>query len=348
MFVRSLLALVILGALAAPAAAAAPSGFYGVTYDGEIREAKPAAQNVAWRAMRPSGVGSVRTVFSWSRAQGARGGAFDFAHTDATVRRAASRGLSLLPVVQETPLWARAKISNWWPEDPADLAKYVRALIARYGPQGNFWSENPELPKRPLRHWQFYNEPALSKRYGPVLKAAYRAVKRNDRGAKVVLAGLTGTPHGTPWDVLRFQYRKGGIKGFFDIAAIHMYTGKPENVIEGVRLFRKVMRSHGDGRKPIWLTEFGITASKGRTEAPRSQRTLRTTDRGMARFLRTAYRSLARGRRAVGLARAYWYTWASSYQRGASIFRFTGLYRFTDGELEPKPALAAYRDVAPG
>ncbi len=128
-----------------------------------------------------------------------------------------------------------------------------------------------------------------------MLDAAHDAVKEADPGAKVVLAGLTGTEDGSPWDILRYQYRRGGILGSFDVAAMHLYTGKPENVVEGVRLFRRVMKRHGDGGKPVWLTEFGITASKGRTKAPRSQRTLRTTDRGMASFLHEAYRRLAGG-----------------------------------------------------
>ena len=88
-----------------------------------------------------------------------------------------------------------------------------------------------------------------------------------------MLAGLTGTAHGTPWGILRHQYRNGKIRRWFDVAALHMYTGKPANVLEGVKRFRAVMRSHGDARKPLWLTEFGITASRGRTDAPRSQRT---------------------------------------------------------------------------
>jgi hypothetical protein len=161
-----------------------------------------------------------------------------------------------------------------------------------------------------------------------------------------VLAGLTGTEGGAPWDILRYQYRRGGIGGWFDVAAIHLYTGRARNVAEGVRLFRQVMKRRGDGGVPIWLTEFGITASKGRTTAPRSQRTLRTTDAGMANFLEDAYRSLARKDRRLGLKRAYWYTWASSYEEGAGIFRFAGLNRFADGRFEAKPALRSYRRSA--
>jgi hypothetical protein len=67
----------------------------------------------------------------------------------------------------------------------------------------------------------------------------------------------------------------------------------------------------------------------------------------MAKFLRKAYSDLARDDRKLGLERAYWYTWASSYERGAGIFRFTGLYRFSKGHfIAAKPALVAYRKSA--
>jgi hypothetical protein len=97
---------------------------------------------------------------------------------------------------------------------------------------------------------------------------------------------------------------------------------------------------------PMWLTEFGVTASKGRTTAPRVQRTLRTTDRGMASFLDEAYRRLAGSWRDLRIGRAYWYTWASSYERGSGIFRFAGLNGYSDGEFEAKPALTEYRASA--
>jgi hypothetical protein len=335
-------------ALAATAAEArnVPVGFYGVSYDGELRTESAAFQAGAWRRMAATRVESARTVFSWGRAQSQEGQPFDFHQSDVFVRHAAENGIDLLPIVQDTPLWARSAVTNWWPRRSSDYAMYVEALVARYGPDGSYWADNPDVPVRPIRHWQIFNEPGRSMHYGPLLDAAYDAIKGADPGAKVVLAGLTGTEEGSPWDVLDYQYRRGGISGSFDIAAMHLYTGKPENVVEGLRLFRGVMKRRGDGRKPVWLTEFGITASKGRTKAPRSQRTLRTTDRGMASFLHEAYRRLARRDRKLRLERAYWYTWASSYEKGAGIFRFAGLYRYSGGSYFRKPALAKYRASA--
>jgi hypothetical protein len=345
--VRLLTATLAALAFAVPAAAAetVPKGFYGVSYGGRLPEAPDEVQAAAWSKMAANGVESARTVFSWAMAEKTEDGGFDFAFTDRLVADASEARIELLPIVMETPLWARARESNWWPERASGLGNYMTALVGRYGPDGSFWAEHPELPQRPIRRWQIWNEPGPSKHYMPLLRAAYRHVKAADSGAKVVLAGLTGTFEGTPWDVLRYQYRH-GIKRWFDIAAIHMYTGKPKNVAEGVRLFRRVMKHNGDRRKRVWLTEFGITASKGRTTAPRYQRTLRTTDEGMATFLEDAYRSLARKHQRLRLARAYWNTWASSYEPGADIFEFSGLNRYADGQLDARPALASYRAIA--
>jgi hypothetical protein len=350
MLVRLVIAALAALALAAPAAAAptVPRGFYGLTYGGEIRDASAAKQTRSWGLMAKNGAQSARTAFSWSVMQPEAGGEFDFSQSDRLVADATARGIDLLPILTSTPLWARADMNDWWPREASAFAAFADALVRRYGRGGSFWEDHPDLPARPVRHWQLYNEPGRSRHYAPVLRAGYRAVKKADGKAKVVLAGLTGTPHGTPWSILRNQYEKHGIRRWFDIAALHMYTGEPENVLEGVKRFRAVMRGHGDGRKPLWLTEFGITASKGRTEAPRSQRTLRTTDRGMAAWLTRAYAVLAADRRRadVGLGRAYWYTWASSYERGTGIFSFAGLNRFANGRLEAMPALDAYRRSA--
>src|SRR5437763_145559 len=44
------------------------------------------------------------------------------------------------------------------PARPADFAAFLRTLIGRYGPQGSFWAEHPDLPRVPVRAWQVWNE----------------------------------------------------------------------------------------------------------------------------------------------------------------------------------------------
>ena len=96
-------------ALAAPASAArsVPHGFVGVT-GARVASAPADAQDAQWDVMASSGIESVRADFSWPTMQGRRGEPLDFTRSDALVRRATLRNVSLLPVVNEAPRWARA------------------------------------------------------------------------------------------------------------------------------------------------------------------------------------------------------------------------------------------------
>jgi hypothetical protein len=344
---------------AAPAPAAertVPRGFYGANWDGDIQKRfSSELVDREWTRMAVTGAESARTSFEWHWAQPEPGGPFDFSRTDPIVAAAVVHGVKLLPIVIWAPPWARRESNNNLspPSRPSEYAGYLTALIARYGPDGSFWTERPELPRRPLRAWQIWNEPHLpyqwtvrpeedwALEYGRLLQAAYDAVKRADPGAKVVLAGLTNLS----WDNLRTLYGRGEIRGRFDVGAVHPYTRTPDGVIEIARRFRKVMRGKGDGRKPVWITELGLPASKGRAFSPSP---LQTSARGMARFLRGSYKRLARARRsrATRVNRAFWYTWASEYC--CAIFRYTGLLRFdpADDSVSSQPAFSAYRRTA--
>jgi hypothetical protein len=306
--------------------------------------------------MASSGVEAVRTSFSWTEAQGQAGQPFDFGRTDADVRRAAGHGLALLPVVQYAPRWARAYPSR--PTSPprreAGYAAFLTALVGRYGPSGSFWAENPTVPKLPVREWQIWNEPHLRtywdapprsrwgspRGYVRLLKAAHRAIKDADPGAKVVLAGLTQRA----WDELATLYRIGHIRRYFDVAALQTFPQTAARALRAARLFRRAMNRAGDRRKPIYVTEITWPASKGKTKGIRFQR--QETPAGMARKLSRAYSLLARSAGRLRLRRVYWYTWASLYGRGGSIFRYAGLQRYSGGAFTAQPALAAYQRSA--
>jgi hypothetical protein len=344
---RSLtIAIAALLVAASPAVAAAP--FYGVMWDGAVTAAPAADQDAQFALMAATGVGSVRTVFSWSDAQPAADAPPSFAATDALMARAASNRLDVLPVVMYAPPWARQDpdVAASPPARDDDYTAYLRALIGRYGPAGSFWTEHPELPKLPVGAWQIWNEPQLpyqwaardwEQGYGRLLQAAYATARQADPGARVVLGAATNFA----WDALESLYTKGGVKGRFDVAALHPYTGSAARVVKAVKLFRDVLRRHGDGRKPVWITELAWPASRGKVKPPAGLKQLPTTDRGMADRLARAYR-LLRNKRTV--ARAYWYTWASSYA-GDSIFAYTGLLRYDGRTFRAKPGLRAYRNT---
>jgi hypothetical protein len=274
------------------------------------------------------------------------------AFLDALVARAARNDIEILPIVMYAPAWARIDPSNdaSSPRSVDDYIAFLDALVARYGPKGSFWAEHADVPKRPLRTWQVWNEPQLRYQwaekdwesgYGRLLRAAHDALKKDDPGCKVVLAGATNFA----WDALDSLYAKGNIKGEFDVATLHPYTGSAGRVVTASRLFRAALKRHGDGRKPVWITELTWPASKGRVKPPSGLAALPTTDKGMATRLTRAYKLLAKTR---VVQRVYWYTWASAYREANGIFDFTGLERFdpATGRFNAKPALRAFRLAA--
>jgi hypothetical protein len=304
--------------------------------------------------MARSGVESKRVAFEWLRAQPSKGGPFVHTKTDRVVRHAANHGVDVLPVVILAPRWARRyqHVAHSPPKNLADYTRYLRALIARYGENGTFWIENPLVPKRPIRQWQIWNEVHLQYQwsiptghdyapgYGKLLRASYKTIKAEDPGATVVLAGVTNES----WKYLDHMYEKGRIKGAFDAAALHPYTSKADGVITLTKRFRIVMRRYGDAKLPLYITELGLPASKGRIK---SKNKLQTTDEGMAAYLARAIKLLVKNQSSsiANVQRVYWYTWASIYC--CEQFRFTGLVKYDNKEtVTPMPALARYTSSA--
>jgi hypothetical protein len=352
MRIAALLAVLACACSLATPASAAPARFFGVVYDRDVADASATTQDAQFALMKKTGVRTARRVFSWAATQPAADQPPNFADLDALVARAARNDIELLPVVMYTPGWARAEpdADASPPRDASDYVAFLDALVARYGPNGSLWTEHPEIPKRPVRSWQIWNEPQLryqwsdkdwESSYGKLLAAAHDALKQADPGSTVVLAGLTNAA----WDALDSLYGKGQIKGNFDVAALHPYTGSAGRVLNAVGLFRDVLKKHGNAKTPVWLTELAWPASKGRAKAPSGLAALPTTDQGMASRLTKAYKLLAKTH---AVARAYWYTWASGYRKSEGIFDFTGLQRYDPktGRFKATPALRAFRIAA--
>jgi hypothetical protein len=355
---RLLIAVALLSALlAVPATAGAgprkvPQRFFGAMWDRELSEARDSLQKQGWTSMARNGVESARVVFSWYLAQ-PNPGETTYRRTDPAVRHAAEHGIDLLPVVTYAPDWARVlpmSLSSAPSNFPAYVA-YLELLIARYGPQGQFWKENPGVPYRPIRKWQIWNEPhirgywdwpgdqnAWVRSYAALLRESAVAIRRADPGAKVVIAGLADYV----WRHLKALYGA-GIKGSYDILALNMYTVRPVDVLRGVRLARRSLRRAHDEPKPVWLTETTWPAARGRLPTPATawQRAWWTTDRGMATRLQRFYRLAIQERRRIQLERVFWYTWASGYDE-RDLFDYTGLVRASGGAFSATPALRAY------
>jgi hypothetical protein len=348
---RRLLLAVLLAALALPAAAGAavPRDFFGVMANGPLDQpdvdlAGESAQ------MRAAGVGTERMEISWDLAEPSRG-QFELAPYDRKVLAAATAGIDVLALVVRSPSWAALQPGKPFspPKDPATYAAFLKAMVARYGPNGSLWAEHPEVPRRPVRAWQIWNEPNIvnywsvqpfMRGYARLLSSAYAAVKGADKGATVVMAGLANFS----WRDLSRLYRKGGRPLRFDVAAVHPFSGRPSNSVKIVRLNRDVLDRNGASKRPIWLTELTWSSAKGR-KTPITK-DWETTEAGQAQRLREAFGLFVRARRSLRLGRIYWYTWLTVDRDSPNSFDYSGLRTLrADGTVADKPAARAFRAV---
>jgi hypothetical protein len=181
--------------------------------------------------MHASGVRSWRVEFSWDLLE-PEPGLMDWSRTDRKVLAAARARIDVLGLAVRAPAWANGDLDPFVPpRDPAAYGRFLTALVGRYGPAGSLWAEHPEVPRRPVRAWEIWNEPNLAiyfraqpfaRPYARLLRAASRAIRRADRRATIVLAGMANFS----WrDLDRFLRAERDLD--FDAAAVHPFTGRP-------------------------------------------------------------------------------------------------------------------------
>jgi polysaccharide biosynthesis protein PslG len=367
---RAVLVPLALAAICAgsPAAAGArvPAGFVGVMADGPLLGTH-VDLGTQLDKMVGSGVESVRVVFNWALAEpyaswkvvpppkrtkfvSVQGVPISFAVTDRIVGAAAQRGLSILPVLLDTPSWAAAHLrfaAYNVPKSDSTYARIAGIFAGRYGPSGSFWRANPLIPKLAIRMWQIWNEPNLdlywptqpfATSYMALVRAARTAIKRADAGAKIVLAGMPNVV----WDEVASIYAVPGARQLFDVVAVHPFTAQPAGVITILQRVRTVMDQNGDATKPMVVTETSWPSSLGKTS---QSYPWNTTESGQASNTAAIVSLLAANRSSLHLIGFYDYTWLSQEKPIAS-FSFSGLLRFSGNQVTAKPALAAFRRAA--
>lgn len=348
--------MVLAASLAAPAAAQAvtPNPFYGVV-------GVHAPNQVELNRLATAGAGTYRIQVDWRFIE-PRPGVRNWGPTDLFFAQAALAGVNALPDLLGVPKWISRRDRDRPPLRNARQRTAWTALLSdlahRYGSNGTFWSMHPELPRRPVTTWEIWHEPNLGiffggrpspARFARLLMTSSAALKGADPAAQVISGGIW--PYGTgkhSMDMVSFLrklYRVPGASSAFDALAIHPFAPNPKGVVRLVAAARRIMRSHGDGAKPIWVTSFGwVTGGRG-LRTPK----LRATPREQAAKLTKTYHLLSARSGALGIARALWFSYTDSVGRSASSPDFllgrAGLFR-PNGR--PKPSWFAFARVAGG
>ena len=306
--------MLVLTALAPSAAHAyLPPGFIGVS-------PQSPANSADFELMRKAGVSSVRLPLNWIaiERESPLVAAPEWDGFDHEVRLAAESGIRIMPFLTASPEWVASEplvlpvYSSWqrWA-----WTSFLRRAVERYGPEGVFWEENPELPFLPIHRWEIWNEEnivSFADRPDPVgfatlLRISGRALHRADPDAQAILGGLFGRPLQIPpniasGDFLQRVYRAGKVKPYFDGVALHPYVARARAMGAQLRNLRRIMSMHHDAATPIYVTELGWGSDSGPTRWERGLE-------GQAAQLSRSFAMLSDNRLNWRLGGVWWFTW---------------------------------------
>jgi hypothetical protein len=311
-----------------------------------------------------TGVGAMRENIRWDQIERSAG-VYDFSKLDVIVGQMARRGLTMMPDLLYAPDFYTAKpagstkSTQYPPKDPATMAAFATRIVKRYGTRGSFWckphgilsglqplvaaltAKPCDVPYKPITSWQVWNEPNYiswwagnpnAAEYAQLLTVVSKAIHKADRKARVLAGGLTNK--GVSSGYVDQLYAAGAGK-YFDVLALHPYGLTVSAVTDYVRQMREAMVAHGDGKKPLALTEYGW-ADNG-ASSPQVASTL--CQAALDYAVTQKFREL---RQQLGIDSIYAFYWndqpAPGGPRSAWPF-FAGLVK-TNGT--PKPALAAF------
>jgi hypothetical protein len=347
MLSRWLFSLVAFMLLAAPASAAVPRDFVGVAAD-DVFAGDPAYRTHTLHTQRSVGVGLIRQTFDWSSIETAPGH-YDLSVYDAYVASAAAHRVRVLPILFNPPGFRRRASGRATcpPRRLATMAAFARTLVERYGPRGSLWRERPDVPRTPIRSWQIWNEPNLGiywcnrpnpRAYARMLRVVGTAIRRSDRRAEVVTAGLPPSKLQSAIPIARYLRRlyRAGAKRWFHTLAINSYAKNRRELRDLLRSTRRLMNRARDRRGRIWLTEvgWGDSGPSHRFIVGRA---------GQAARIRSSFAYIRRGRARLRLRGVVYYSWRDLRPYPPHYRDLWGLHTgLLDVNGNPKPAFWAF------
>lgn len=291
------------------------------------------------------------------------------AQVDTLVGAAAAKGYGVLLSVVNSPDWAGE--GGGLPHNARDFGDFMRFITARY--QGKvrayeIWNEQNLA----------YETGGLVDvgSYLAVLKQGYKAVKGVDPGTLVVFGGLVPNGIVDHPDVALdditylkqiYKVNNGEVRKYYDVLGAHAEAAcnPPDSAwpddppttpcgtdADGTRAFtadnpfyfkriaqlRAVMEQHGEGEKPIWVTEFGWSSMA----QPDSEHAFAAyvTEQQQARYLV----------RALEIGQSYdWvgvmFVWNLNFQVTSNATDEKWGYGILRPDWSPRPAFTALKNV---
>jgi hypothetical protein len=312
----AILVLLVLALIAATPAAAAklPPGFVGIASE-DVFAGDSNYRTSNLNAQSSVGVQLHRQTFNWSQIE-TTPGVYDLSFYDGYVAKASAHGVRILPILFNAPsfhLNRRSGKAACPPRSNAPFSAFARALVRRYGPRGTLWTERPHLPKHPITAWQIWNEPNLdvywcgkanAKRYVAMLRTVGKAIRKVDRRAEIVTAGLPDSRLKRSVRLTKYlgQMYRAGAKRAFDTLAINSYAKDQRQLKSLLTSVRRLMNRRKDWRAPIWITELGW-GDKG----PKSRFIVGA--KGQAKRITKSFALIKKQRRKLRLRGVVYFSW---------------------------------------
>jgi hypothetical protein len=274
-----------------PAERAAGEPFFGVNdsqlyASAQLGEEELAAKHA--QAIADAGIELVRFSAAWRGEEPALAPegqhVYNFQFLDVAVTTLAEHGLPFALTLTTAPVWAAEPAGGAAcgaavapaVEGIDDFGAYAAAIARRYGPDGDFWREHPDLRQTELEGIEIWNEPNWNaywcpepnpETYADLFVVAAEAIRGVDPGIEIVTGGLTsvfaepGTEAAGGMDanlfIERMMDRRPEIAQLADAIGFHTYDVDVAGILSRIAKFRAGLDRNGLGRLPIALNETG-------------------------------------------------------------------------------------------
>jgi hypothetical protein len=238
-------------------------------------------------AMEADGVKVVRSDSPWNEIEpvppGPTGHIYQWSGFDSWVSTLAKHHLTWEPLVDFSVWWAKTCSGNCAPTTDSTYATFAQAIAAKYGANGSFWVQNPQLPYYPVQIFEIWNEEASQTfwvpppRFATLYSASRAAIHAVDPTASVIVGGLAddSQSYNPSKDypaayVYQMFTADPGLRGNVDGFGLHPYGTTAVDAVNWTIHFRRVLDQLGEATAPIDITELGWTTGNASRETWRA------------------------------------------------------------------------------